>query len=63
MEADFKNLKKKDSWKKKATPQHAILILSLSELILDAPDMALETFLVLAVDKIWRECIQERVTK
>ena len=35
-EEDFNNLTRKNTWKKRAAPQHAILILSLSELILDA---------------------------
>ena len=48
-EEDFKDLKRKNTWKKRATPQHTILIPILLEIILDAPEMTPEKFLSMAM--------------
>ena len=62
-EEDFKELKKNNKWKKTETPQHAILVPSLSGLILTKPDMSLEEFLSTAVKLIREECMRLRLEK
>ena len=51
----FKNLNRKKEWKKRVTPQHAILILSLLGLVLDTPNIAPERFLKLAAEEMRKE--------
>ena len=58
LEEDFKNLTSKSTWKKKATPQHAILIPSLSEMILERRDMTPKKFLSLDTKVIREKCIR-----
>lgn len=54
-------MKKNVDWKKELVPFYSILTSAFTSLILDAPDMSLETFLTLAVDLICNKMIQDKI--